>query len=74
MTKEVDSALGYIADVLADLHDHPPVNGVSALVHSTVALHMGATRYILLGETEKAIGLLHNFDISHKMKGAEVPR
>lgn len=61
-------ALDYIADAMADMHDFPPTDHASALMYAGAEMHLGAVRFILLDEVEKALGLLSNFDITYRMK------
>jgi hypothetical protein len=69
---KIESALDYINDVIADFSDavstEVPVNEISQLVLSVMETHLGAVRYILLGDKEKALGLLANFEISRLMR------
>ena len=67
-TNNAEKAAAYINEVLADLHDNPPVNDVAALAHAALEMHLGALRFILLGEPEKAQGMLSNFGIAYQMK------
>jgi len=60
--------MDYIADAIADMHDHPPADEASALVYATSEMHLGVVRFLLLDEMEKALGLLSNFDITYRMK------
>jgi hypothetical protein len=76
MNKDIENAMNYIGDVMADMHDNPPPNEESALLYASTEMHLGAVRFILLGETGKALGLLSNFDITYRMKRMDfdIPR
>jgi hypothetical protein len=65
------AALAYINECIADFTDavkaETPVNEISQLMLATVETHLGAVRFLLLGEDERALGLLANFEMRNRM-------